>query len=156
MERNRQPRLSTLANRTTWLRRGLAWALLPVLSLIFVSPASAGGSGDWDWIKFPTVTVASDGDEYTNVVGAGHGWEARFIIDFGVFGRIKSWGIYPFIANEANGDTLSFELYKASKSYPFGKRPKKVHRPGSGPDTSTSPEPSSRPDCGCRRSRRSR
>jgi hypothetical protein len=100
---------------------------MPAFSLLFAPQAFGLTTGVIEWMTFPHYTVASDGDQYTGIAPIASGWEARILIESGVLGRIKSWSVYPRLVVSGVGE-LSFALYDAHKSYPFGNRPKTVHK----------------------------
>jgi len=118
-------------NPVTLLRRA-SWVLLPALLFVAAPRAAvADASAVTDWITFPTLSVASDGDSYTTTAGFASGWEARFTINARGASRVKNWTFYPTLAL---GGVAGFEGlpkvelsgYEISKSYAFGQRPKDV------------------------------
>lgn len=89
--------------------------------------ASAGCYSDADILGFPKIGVVGNGVEYTHVDAVGYGWNGKIDVECGVFGRVKSWAMWPEVHIEGIG-SLSFYEYRASDTYAFGKRPKEVHR----------------------------
>ena len=107
--------------------RRLRRTLLPALLMFIATEASAYTTGIVEWLNFPLLSVESDGHEYTGTVAIAHGWEGRVAIESSGLPRVKSWSLYPVLKVEGL-DSLSFSLYKAGKSYPWGNRPQNVHR----------------------------
>ena len=97
-------------------------------AMLFAATSShAATGGSFNRLKFPVIEVQTNGSSYTGVTAIGYGWEAEFVIDSGVVGKIKSWKVWPSINVAGVGDH-SLNLYAASKSYPIGDRPEHVHR----------------------------
>jgi CARDB len=113
---------------TAMPRRALRPLAMLGLWLLAASAASAYTGGVVEWLNFPQITVAAEGDHYTGVTAIGYGWEGRVSIESEGLPRVKSWSLYPRVAVEGLAESLSFEPYKAGKSYPIGKRPQNVHR----------------------------
>jgi hypothetical protein len=127
MKRQPTDSLSSPRRRATTALRWLRWAAPPALCL-FLAPSAFAYCSDWiEWLTFPQITVASDGNEYTGVTGIGYGWEGRVSIECEGLSRVKSWSLHPWLTVEGM-DSPSFAPYKQGKSYPIGKRPKSVHR----------------------------
>jgi hypothetical protein len=109
-------------------RQLFAFALLIVL---LVTPAItfAFCSGYTRWLDFPAIPVINNGTEYTDLESSSivFGWEGKFEVTCGVFGRVKNWEVYPLIYDESLG-ILSFQPYSVKKSYPVFKRPKEVNK----------------------------
>ncbi len=118
----------------TWMRRS-AWVLIPALYLLATSgTANATATiGVVEWITFPSISVASNGQNYTTAGGLGSGWGARFMVEASGASRVKNWNIHPTI--KASGipglegiSDVDLSDHQVGKSYSFGKRPKVVHK----------------------------
>ncbi len=98
----------------------LTLSLSPTLAFAFCS-------GFTRWLDFPVIKVVNNGSEYTGIPDVAYIWKGKFDVTCGFFGRVKSWEAYPHINVEGLGG-LSFKPLAASKFFPFGNRPKEVHK----------------------------
>jgi hypothetical protein len=105
----------------------LRWGAVAAFALLIAPPTFAYTGASLEWLHFPQLAVASDGDHYTVVTGIGYAWEGRVAIESEGLPRVKSWSLYPILHVEGL-ESLSFKPYAAGKSYPIGKRPQDVHR----------------------------
>lgn len=120
-------------------RGGYCRAALSGGALALTMFASGQALADWGAaliteLDQAIIEVASDGENYTNVLPLSPAIKGRMTmsLDADKFGRIKYWAYWPSIKAEAtSGPGMPKEQYKElgySKSYPLGDRPKKVSR----------------------------